>query len=516
MNWLNREAGPRGASAAPDFSATPSKGYRMLTIARARPEPMALALLAVLGVCSAHAAAPTVGINSHVPTPAESALIAQAGVSAVRMDFNWMQFQPARGTYSFAYLDQSVNAARANGLLIFPSVGYTPRWAGPLASCDDAAADYQQHCLNKAPVDVADWTDAVTTVVNRYKGKVLCWGIWNEPNLKGFFDGSQDDFVNKIFLPAAAAIRAADPTAKICGPELSGLGKGSAWNGKNGTCLFGNCIRNGWEIDLAEMLDRVGPQIDIITHHVYAGDSTVAMLLDGETTAGVLVHDSVRNVINTHGGAGKEFWLTEAGFSHKPVGDYTEAEVATKIVDLFSRQEQVCAGTYAGSTVDPWNVWTRTFYFHFQSDPFGDYGIVTPTSAPRQAYTALKNWATPRTTTACGAAPQPPDAGTPDAGKPDAGKPDAGMPDAGSDAGAFDAGSGEGPADSGQAEADGGAVASDGGGSPGDGGPGDLDAQVYGCGATRSGSSSFPLWFALAWLATVGLAARAGRRHARK
>lgn len=492
-----------------------------------------LVAVLVVGTGSARAAAPTVAINSHIPTPAESSMIAQAGVSAVRMDFNWFNFEPARGVFSWGYLDQTVAAARANGLQIFPSIGYTPKWAASLPTCDNASTDSRFHCLNKTPVNVADWTNAVSAVVNRYKGQVLCWGIWNEPNLKGFFDGSEDDFVTKIFLPAAAAIRAADPTAKICGPELAGLGLSSDWNGHNGTCLFGNCIRNGWEIDLAHMLDRLGPQIDIITQHAYKGsaDATMQMLLDGETTAGVLVHDSVRHVIDTHGGAGKEFWLTETGWAHTP-GSYTEAEVATRIVDLYAKQEEVCAGTYAASTNDNWPVWTRTFYFHFQSDPNGDYGIVKPNGMPRLAYGALKTWATARTTSACGMPGTRPDAGSPDAGQPDAGARDAGssardagVPDSGvapPDAGSIDpVDAGGGPATGGgsgggSAATGGGAGGSGGGAGSGDGGtevPIPMADAQGGCGCGPSSTTP------LGWLALIGLGLllrprrRAGARH---
>src|SRR5207248_4729954 len=122
-----------------------------------------------------------------------------------------------------------------------------PKWASSAASCNPHDSNPASNCDNKLPANGADWTSAVTAVVTHYKGQVDCWGIWNEPNLRGFFDGSEDDFVNQIFLPAAAAIRAADPAAKICGPELSGLTQGSNWNGSHGTCAFGSCIRNGWE-----------------------------------------------------------------------------------------------------------------------------------------------------------------------------------------------------------------------------------------------------------------------------
>ena len=169
----------------------------------------------------------------------------------------------------------------------------------------------------------------MTAVVTHFSGQIECWGIWNEPNLRGFFDGTEDQFVNQIFLPAAAAIRAADPSARICGPELAGLAASSNWNGKNGTCAFGSCMRNGWELDLGEMLTRVGSQIDVVTQHTYQSDAPGVMsaLLDGDTVAGVLTHDSIRHVIDSHGGAAKEFWLTETGWEHGPQGSMADADV---------------------------------------------------------------------------------------------------------------------------------------------------------------------------------------------
>ncbi|MHB8873712.1 MAG: GH39 family glycosyl hydrolase [Myxococcaceae bacterium] len=451
-------------------------------------------------------------MNGHLPSPADSASIAALGGTAVRMDFNWFDFQPTSGAPQFGYLDPIVQAARNNGLQIYATVAYTPQWASPLAGCDNNSSNEALKCLNKIPANQADWTNAVTAVVTRYKGQVYCWGIWNEPNLRTFFDGSLNDFVNQIFLPAAAAIRAADPTAKICGPELAGLTASSSWNGSNGTCAFGSCIRNGWEIDLSELLTRVGSHIDIITQHTYKADGAGVMkaLLDGESFGATLTHDSIRHVIDTHGGAGKEFWLTETGWEHTPQGSSTEADVATRIVDLYAKQEEVCAGTYAGSTIDPWKNWTKTFYYHFPYDPGSGWGIVNSGNTPKQAYTALQTWAAGRTTTACTGVVVPVDAGVPDSGTPDAGRPDAGTDagtsaDAGTtDAGAVDAGA---AADSGEPDAggatDSGTVQAD-GGRPDGGVPG-LDAQG-GCGCNSAAPSVFAL------LAFAALALRRGRQ----
>jgi hypothetical protein len=396
---------------------------------------------------SALAAAPTVGMCAHLPSQSDSQLMAQLGVRSARLDFNWFDFEPQQGQWNWGYLDQAMLHARANGLSIYATVAYTPRWASSVPSCTPFAPTDTAKCENKRPANVQTWTNAVTQVVTRYRGQVECWGIWNEPNLRTFFDGSLDQFVDEIFLPAAAAIRAADPGARICGPELAGLTQSSNWNGNQGTCVFGQCIRNGWERDLAQMLQRVGSHIDIITHHFYKADAAgvVKAMLDGETVGGLLTHDSLKNVIESNGGANKEVWLTETGWEHPPQGSTPLADVAMHIVDLYAKQEEVCAGTYAGSANDPWRNWTRTWYYHFPYDPGSGWGIIDQNGQPLPPYIALKNWTMGRTTTACTFGLSAVDGGvlTPDAGLPDSGVAayDAGTPDAGSTPpGTFDAG----------------------------------------------------------------------------
>ena len=398
---------------------------------------MATLAVSTFAALTTFAAAPTVYLNGHIPSAADSQSMAALGASGVRMDFNWFDFQPQAGHFEWGYLDQSVDAARASGLSIFATVAYTPQWASSVPGCTPQSSNETAKCENKLPADVATWTAAVTAVVTRYRGKVDCWGIWNEPNLHTFFEGTMDQYVNTIFLPAAAAIRAADPSARICGPELAGLTASSQWNGNQGTCAFGSCIRNGWERDLGQLLDRVGMHLDVITQHTYKADAASVMtaLLDGETQVGVLIHDSIKNVIASKGYANKEFWLTEVGWEHPPQGGMALPDVATRIADLYGKQEEVCGGTYAASLNDGWRNWTRTYYFHFPYDPGSGWRIVGPNQAPLAPYSALQNWAHNRTTTACsgpGGAPVV-DAGV-DAGVPDAGiiRVDAGIPDAGS------------------------------------------------------------------------------------
>ncbi len=104
---------------------------------------------------------------------------------------------------SFAYLDPIVDGARLQGLNIYATVAYTPQWASSAPGCVPHSSDQVLSCDNKRPSDKALWAAAVSAVVSHYQGKVECWGIWNEPNLRGFFDGTLQQFVDEIFLPAA-------------------------------------------------------------------------------------------------------------------------------------------------------------------------------------------------------------------------------------------------------------------------------------------------------------------------
>ena len=134
-----------------------------------------------------------------------------------------------------------VNYAAANGLSVYASIGSTPGWANGKKG------------RNYPANNVADWKNFVTRTVARYKNQVKYWGIWNEPNLKDFFALGKDIFVQQVLLPAAQAIRAADPAAFIVGPDLS-------HKTDPGT---------EWYFWMKYILDNAGSYFDIISHHIY-------------------------------------------------------------------------------------------------------------------------------------------------------------------------------------------------------------------------------------------------------
>lgn len=369
------------------------------------------------------------GLNSHLPSQSDLEMIKTAGFDWVRFDFNWFQLEPNNNNFQWQVTDGVVNKAHDLGLNMFATLSYTPKWASANPNCV-ANHPGPEGCNTQPFSSVAEWQDFVTKCVNRYKGKISHWGMWNEPNLDHFYCGTEDQYINDILIPGAAAAKAADPNAVVCGPELAGVRGSDDWHGDDGTCVFGQCIFNGWEISLANILDKAGNHIDVITHHFYKDDAheLAAILLEGQFEIIIQVSHSLKEIVEGHG-QGQELWLTEWGWQTKKYGgyngggDYTEQQQADYSAQFFAIREQIGAGTYSESNQDPWPQLTKLFLYdwHDGVEPIENklwsFGIVNVDGNAKPAYNALKDYFLSH----------PPDCGSVDPGS----KPPemAGMPD---------------------------------------------------------------------------------------
>ncbi len=305
------------------------------------------------------------GINVHAPAGAQLTAqldrVERAGIGWIRIDFIWAAVQPQRGVYDWRLYDALVAAAEKRGLSILAIAGYTPQWA------TDGAE------VNGVPRDVADWTSFCTKAAQRYRGRIAVWEVWNEPNLTKFWAGTRQQWWQQVLIPGADAIHAADPQAKVAGPALAHIGS------------------RDWHHWLLETLQTAGDRIDVVTHHLYDGDSygDVTTKLDGSTQFGShpnlwnLVAPSVREVLKEAGARDKPFWLTETGWESAAAG---EGEQADEYRGLL--------GHWLTGTAP--RTWIQKVFFYELQDGTADFswGVLRADGSPKPAYASFRSFIT--------------------------------------------------------------------------------------------------------------------------
>ncbi len=335
-----------------------------------RTLPSALAALAlalfVAGVVAAPAGAAEAspyGVNVHAPAGAQLVpqldRVAQAGVGWVRIDVVWAAVELRRGVYDWRPYDALLAAARRRGLSVLAVIAYTPAWAtaGPE--------------ISGVPRDVHDWRRFCNRAARRYRGRVAVWEVWNEPNLTRFWAGSRQQYWDRILIPGADAIHAADPRARVAGPGLAHLPSAD------------------WHHWLLDTLRHAGNRIDVVTHHVYDDDGyrDVSAKLDASTPFAnqpklwKVIPPSVREVLKAANARAKPFWLTETGWESHVVGEATQAS------DYSGLLGQWLPGTA------PRN-WVQKVFFYELEDGDGafSWGVLREDGSAKPAYDAYRDF----------------------------------------------------------------------------------------------------------------------------
>jgi hypothetical protein len=118
-------------------------------------------------------------------TPAEAALLAELGVSWVAATCYWGGIEKAPGEWDFAEYDRFVDNATALGMKVLGVLAYDTPWIHPAGKGKSYVP----------PERVGEYCTFVAAVVDRYRGRVGAWEVWNEPNVSvRFWKGPAKDY----------------------------------------------------------------------------------------------------------------------------------------------------------------------------------------------------------------------------------------------------------------------------------------------------------------------------------
>ena len=204
-----------------------------------------------------------------------AALMKEAGVGFVRMDFLWSDIEPEPGKFNFEKYDYIVEILHKNNIKILGLLQYSTDWA---SSCKK---------WNCAPSDFKLFVNYAVKVTQRYKGKVKYWEAWNEPDSPTYW-ATQDGLKSYCALlrEVYSAVKKVDPNCKILNGGLA-----------NGASSINHLYDNGAK-----------DYFDILNIHIFENP------LNPNALKAVTAYPKLAyKIMSRNGDARKKLWITEIG-----------------------------------------------------------------------------------------------------------------------------------------------------------------------------------------------------------
>lgn len=298
-------------------------------------------------------------------------LAAEAGFDTIVQVFPWRDLNPDRGRTTWHAADDMVRNAQRYNLNLVVRLDMPPDWAKR-----DAAAG--------VPFDLPAYADFVTAVASRYRGLILGYIIWNEPNLAAEwsrsggnlpdhylrYDGWVADPADYVGVLGVAyqRIRQADPDALVVGGGLAPTNENSP-RAMDDRLFLEGMLQAG-----------AAACLDILAVHDYGyglSPDSDRMAQDGLNLARItFLHD----ILLAHDAA-LPVWITELGYTINP-GDHPA-------VSAQRQAEYLLQAKYRVAEEWPWvelfTVWNLV-YGRPAEDEMSGYSLVEPDGTPRRAY----------------------------------------------------------------------------------------------------------------------------------
>lgn len=270
--------------------------------------------------------------------------------------------------YSFFNADQIWDFHLSIGMKPFIELSFMPT---TLSSGGETVFHYKANVT--PPRDYAAWGTFIGNLtrhwVDRYGvDEVGTWffEVWNEPNLKAFWTGTQADYFN-LYRVTAQAIKGVDGRLQVGGPATA---------------------RNEWISEFLDFCEQNDAPVDFVTTHHYPTDALGTIDEDAETQ----LAESQRSILRqwaqqTHDKArGKPLYYTEWNTSSNPRDDlHDEPYTAAVIVKAMMEAKGLAQG---------YSYWTFTDIFEENYMPAmafqGGFGLLTLQGVAKPSYRAFE------------------------------------------------------------------------------------------------------------------------------
>lgn len=283
-------------------------------------------------------------------------------------DMGTLVGQNDKVVYSFFNATQIFDFLASIGMRPFVEMSFMPSF---ISSGGDTVFHYRGNV--NPPRDYSAWealiNEFASHMLDRYGSEEIgkwFFEVWNEPNLKAFWTGSQQDYFT-LYETTARALKAVDSGIQVGGPATAA---------------------NAWLEDFQAFCAKSNVPADFISTHHYPTD---AFGQPGDDTIAQLAA-SKRSVLREQVAASRKkvgttpLYYTEWSTSSNPFDDLHDEPYAAAFVTKTVLESQ--------PFVDGYSYWTFSDIFeenYFSSVPFhGGFGLMTMHGIPKPVYRAYE------------------------------------------------------------------------------------------------------------------------------
>jgi hypothetical protein len=335
------------------------------------------------------------GINTFLQLEAEPEkrvqsleLLGDAGFHFIRQEFVWEDIEvhgkgdfvdrrnDPDGVDAWAKYDQIVETAEANNIEIIARLSNPPSWTRALTDTIGSFAP---------PDDFNDFGDFAATVVERYRGRIHYYQLWNEPNGNEEW-GLQDvnpEAYTELLCTGYRRIKEIDPQAVVLAGALTPT---VAMDGRNmNDLIFLQRMYNAGAGDCFDVFSAQG-------YGLWSGPT------DHRLRPAVINfphHEFLRDIMVRNGDGEKPIWISEMGWNAVPEGippDFgrvTEEQQARYAIEAYERSQAEW----------PWFGVINYWFFKRPDDSERDqswyyFRMMEPDFTPLPVYGAVAEYAT--------------------------------------------------------------------------------------------------------------------------